>query len=184
MEQSPDPISQPDAYRASLLATLGDEDVAVALESGPAALRQLIVESGALLRVRPEPTEWSVLECVGHMVDAELVMSTRMRWIVSEDRPEIMGYDQDLWVEAIHHNDDDPELLLALFEGLRHSNLDLWTRIPVEVHSRVGLHRERGPESYEMNVRLSAGHVRVHMAQARRGLARLKAAQSAPGDQA
>ncbi len=34
VEQSPDPVSQPDAYRASLLATLGDEDLAVALGSG------------------------------------------------------------------------------------------------------------------------------------------------------
>lgn len=174
MEQSPDPISQPDAYRASLLATLGDEDVAVALESGPVTLRRLITDSGELLRVRPEPTEWSVLECVGHIVDAELVMSTRMRWIVSEHQPEIIGYDQDLWVEALHHNDDDPALLLALFEGLRASNLDLWKRIPADARGRVGMHRERGPESYETNVRLSAGHVRVHVAQAQRALVRLR----------
>ena len=175
MEQSPDPVSQPDAYRASVLATLGDDDVTVALASGPAALRQVIADAGDLLRVRPEPNEWSVLECVGHIVDAELVMSTRMRWIVSQDGPEILGYDQDLWVDVLHH-DDDPEILLAMFKGLRRANLDLWTRIPVAARTRVGLHRERGPESYEMTTRLSAGHVRVHIAQARRGLESLRAA--------
>ena len=35
MEQSPDPVSEPDAYRASLLAALGDDDLAVALGVRP-----------------------------------------------------------------------------------------------------------------------------------------------------
>ncbi len=64
---------------------------------------------------------------------------------------------------------------LALFEGLRRANLDLWARTPVAARGRVGMHRERGPESYELTTLLSAGHDRVHMAQARRGLARLQA---------
>ncbi len=174
MDRSPDPVSQPDAYRASVLAALGDDDLAVALAASPGALRHLVADAGDLLRVRPEPAEWSVLECVGHIVDAELVMSTRMRWIVSEDRPDIVGYDQDLWVDELHHNDDDPEVLLTLFESLRRSNLDLWTRIPDSAHDRVGLHRERGPESYLVTIQLSAGHDRVHVAQARRALASLK----------
>ncbi len=170
MEQSPDPVSQPEAYRASLLAALGDDDLATALASGPAMLRQLIAEAGDLLRVRPAPTEWSVLECVGHIVDAELVMATRIRWIVSQDRPEIIGYDQDLWVDGLDHNEDDPAVQLELFDGLRRSNLDLWTRIPASAHDRVGIHRERGPESFLMTTQLAAGHVRIHAAQARRTL--------------
>ena len=174
MEQSPDPVSEPDAYRASVLAALGDDDLTVALASGPATLRQLIADAGDLLRVRPEPTEWSVLECVGHIVDAELVMATRMRWIVSQDRPEIVGYDQDLWVEGLHHNEADPHVLLELFDGLRRSNLDLWTRIPASAHERVGIHQERGPESYLVTTQLAAGHVRIHAAQARRTLERLR----------
>jgi hypothetical protein len=175
MEQSPDPVSQPDAYRATLLAALGEDDPAIALAAGPAVLRQLIADAGDLLRVRPEPTEWSVLECAAHIVDAELVVSTRVRWILSEDRPDIVGYDQDLWIDGLRQNEDDPAILLALFDGLRRANLDLWGRTPVSARSRVGMHRERGPESYELTTLLSAGHDRVHMAQARRALASLQA---------
>ncbi len=116
-----------------------------------------------------------MLECIGHIVDAELVISTRVRWIVAEERPDIVGYDQDLWVDALRHDEDDPAILLALFDGLRAANLDLWSRIPVSARIRVGLHRERGPESYELTTLLSAGHDRVHMAQARRTLDRLRA---------
>jgi hypothetical protein len=34
----------------------------------------------------------------------------------------------------------------------------------------VGLHAERGPESYELTFRLLAGHDRFHLGQARRAL--------------
>ena len=171
MDQIPDPISTPEAYRASLFAALGDDDPAVAQRQTAAVIRALVAEAGDLLRTRPEPGEWSVLECVGHIVDAELVSGTRERWIISEDRPQIVGYDQALWVDRLDHNADDPELLIATFEALRSANLDLWARRPVADHARVGLHNERGPESYEMTFRLAAGHDRVHLDQARRALA-------------
>jgi hypothetical protein len=39
---------------------------------------------------------------------------------------------------------------------------------------RVGIHRERGPESYGLIVRLGAGHDRFHIAQAERALAAVR----------
>ena len=170
MNESADPISSPEAYRASLLAALGADDPAVAQAETPSAIRALIAEAGDRLRTRPEPGEWSALECVGHIVDGELVVSARVRWILSEDQPDIVGYDQALWVAELRHNEDDPALLLATFEALRAANLDLWARRTVADRERVGRHRERGPESYDMTFRLAAGHDRIHLAQARRAL--------------
>jgi len=171
MSQTADPISSPEAYRESLLDALGDDDPAVAQTETARAIRDLIAESGDRLRIRPEPGEWSVLECIGHICDAELVVAARVRWILAEDEPELVGYDQALWVDGLDHNEDDPALLLATFEALRRADLDLWARRAVADRGRVGRHRERGPESYEMTFRLAAGHDRIHLAQARRALA-------------
>ena len=170
MSQQVDPISSPEAYRASLLAALGDDDPAAAQAETPAAIRALIVEAGDRLHTRPAPGEWSALECIGHIFDAELVVATRVRWILAEDEPDIVGYDQALWVAELRHNEDDPSVLLATFEAIRRANLDLWARRPVADRGRVGLHRERGSESYDMTFRLAAGHDRIHLAQARRAL--------------
>ena len=171
-----DPIAEPDAYRRSLLAALGDDDPAVAQATTAGALRALVAEAGDRLRVRPDPAEWSVIECIGHIVDGELVSSARYRWVVAEDEPDLVGYDQAAWVAGLHHADADPAGLIAMFEGLRASNLDLWARLPTEARERVGLHRERGPESYGLNFRLLAGHDRVHLLQAREALAAVTAA--------
>jgi hypothetical protein len=170
MSQTADPISSPGAYRESLLAALGGDDPAVAQAETAAAIRTLIGEAGDRLRVRPAPGEWSALECIGHIADSEVVVSARVRWILSEDEPDIVGYDQALWVAGLRHNEDDPALLLATFEALRDANLDLWARRSPTDRERVGRHRERGAESYDMTFRLSAGHDRIHLAQARRAL--------------
>lgn len=174
-----DPIAEPDAYRKSLLAALGEDDPAATQATTPAALRALVAEAGDRLRVRPAPGEWSVLECIGHIVDGELVSSGRYRWIVAHDEPDLVGYDQDRWVSCLRHADADPAVLLAMFEGLRAANLDLWARLPVADRARIGLHRERGPESFELTFRMLAGHDRVHLGQARAALAAASTAASA-----
>jgi len=175
---SPDPVTQASAYQRSLLDALGDDDPAEAMGETPAILRALFADAGDDLRTQPEPREWSVLQVAGHIADAELVVAGRLRWILAHDRPEILPYDQDLWVDTLHV-DDDPAALLAGFDALRRANLELWQRTPVEDRSRVGIHRERGEESFELTFRLLAGDDRVHVAQARRALEAVRAARGA-----
>jgi DinB superfamily len=125
-----DPVAEPDAYRRSLLAALGERDPAEVLAAGPAAVRRLLGEAGPVMRVRPEPAEWSVLECLAHLADAELIIAARLRWIAAEDEPDIVGYDQDLWVSELHEVDTDPEILLGAYAANRRWNLALWDRVP------------------------------------------------------
>jgi hypothetical protein len=172
---SPDPVADPAEYQRHILSLLGQDDPAEVQAATPTTLRELIDEAADDVRMRPEPNEWSVLECLGHLADSEIVASARYRWVVAQDRPRLIGYDQDLWVDGLRHGRDDPAALLALFVALRLANLDLWSRSTAEERDRVGLHEERGPESYELIFRLAAGHDRFHVAQAHRALAAVRA---------
>jgi hypothetical protein len=170
---TPDPVSQAAEYQDYLVGLVGAEDPAEVQSAGPEAWREVLREAGAGTAERPEPQEWSVLECLGHATDAELVASARYRWILAHDEPPLIGYDQDLWVDRLHHGQDDPEALLETFEALRRANLALWARSTDEDRARVGIHSERGPESYDLTFRMLAGHDRFHLDQARRALAAL-----------
>ena len=170
MQTPPDPVAQAAAYQQMLLAALGDDDPADVQSHGPADARALLVEAGPDLRTRPAPREWSALLCVAHLADAEVVMTGRYRWVLAHDRPELIGYDQDLWVDRLHGDDDDPDPLLSQFAALRASNVTLWRGSSEADRARVGVHRERGEESFDLMFRMLAGHDRVHLAQARRAL--------------
>jgi hypothetical protein len=172
---TPDPVRQAAAYQQMLLAALGDDDPADAQAAAPAAIRAMLAEAGPDLRVRPEPREWSALLCLAHMADAELVMAGRYRWVLAHDRPDLIPYDQDLWVDNLHGDDDDPAVLLLQFEELRASNLALWRGASNADRARVGLHRERGPESFDLMFRMLGGHDRVHLAQAHRAIEAVRA---------
>jgi hypothetical protein len=174
MATSADPLAEGRAYQQQLLALLGDDDPAKVQELTEAALRIIVRDAGADLRRRPAPAEWSVVELLGHLVDAEIVMAGRYRWTISQDRPPLLGYDQDQWVARLRHNDDQPAELLATFSSMRAANLHLWRRTSVDDRQRVAMHAERGPESYELMFRMLAGHDRFHLNQMRETLRQVR----------
>ena len=170
MAPAPDPIAAAAAYQRLLVSLLGDDDPIDVQAATPAKLHALLKDAGPELHRRPAPKEWSVLELLGHMVDAEMVMAARYRWTISQDKPPLPGYDQDLWVDRLHHNEDEPDALLETFTALRGANVGLWQRSSAADRERVALHAERGPESYDLMFRMLAGHDRVHLAQAHRAI--------------
>jgi hypothetical protein len=175
VSDAPDPITQAKEYQEYLLDALGDDDPAEAQATTPGTLRALVADAGDDLRTVPEPGEWSVLECVAHLVDAELVCSGRYRWILAHDEPPLIGYDQERWVSRIPQDRDDPSTMLDVFEALRAANVRLWHGSSEAERARVGIHAERGPESYDLTFRMLGGHDRVHVAQARRALETVRA---------
>ena len=172
---SRDALAAGRAYQQQLLALLGEDDPARVMEGTEPLLRTVLGDAASDLRKRPAPAEWSVLELLGHLVDAETVMSGRFRWTVSQDEPPLLGYDQDRWVARLRHNDDQPDELLAVFSALRAANLRLWGRSSADDRQRVAMHAERGPESYDLMFRMLAGHDRFHLNQMRDTLRQLRA---------
>jgi len=173
---SRDALAAGRAYQEQLLALLGKDDPARVMELTEPLLRTVLSDAASDLRKRPAPAEWSVLELLGHLVDAETVMSGRFRWTVSQDEPPLLGYDQDRWVARLRHNDDQPDDLLAVFSALRAANLRLWRRSSADDRERVAMHAERGPESYDLMFRMLAGHDRFHLNQMRETLRQVRAA--------
>ena len=121
--------------------------------------------SATLLRRRPFEGKWTPNEVIGHLTDSEWVYGYRLRLILSEDAPAILGTSQDLWVSALRHNEREPSELVEIFRTLRQFNLAVWRRTPPEDLERIGQHNERGPESLGMMLRLLAGHDLSHLAQ-------------------
>ena len=165
-------IVDPDGYRSKLADQLGGRQPLAVLAETPEALANLVAgRSADVLRARPFAGKWTPLEIIGHLADVEWVSGYRLRAILGDDRPTIIGMDQERWVEAQGHNERDASELLAAFRTLRQLNLALWRRLTPENLRRVGLHNERGEESLGTMLVLEAGHDLSHINQLHRYLA-------------
>lgn len=173
LDRDVDPVAEADEYRRVLLGLVGERDPAQVQAELADQLEAMIREAGPRLREKPAPAEWSVLEILGHILDAEIAYAGRYRWILAQDEPPLVGYDQDRWVKRLHGPDDDPEEMLALFRALRRSHLRLLAGASESDRARVGVHSERGPESFDLSFRLIAGHGLYHLGQMRRTLAQV-----------
>jgi len=159
-------------YVRALLDLLGDQDpLALAAQLLPWLERRTAGLDDAILR-RPEaPGKWSVIEVVQHLADSEVVLAWRTRLILTMDRPEIQGYDQDAWARTLGYAAMPLDVTLAQLGGLRTANLRLWRSLTPAERARVGLHSERGPESIDLLIRLMGAHDLVHRRQIDRVLA-------------
>jgi hypothetical protein len=159
-------VSGPEAYQEKMFNLVGDRNPLEILAQTASALGDIVSRHSArLLRRRPFEGKWTPNEVIGHLTDSEWVYGYRLRLILCEDAPAILGTKQDLWVAALRHNEREPSELVEIFRTLRHLNLAVWRRTPPEDLQRIGQHNERGSESLGMMLRLLAGHDLSHLAQ-------------------
>jgi hypothetical protein len=59
-------------------------------------------------RPRSQASILQILQILQHLGDSEVVSGWRIRLILAEDRPQLTGYDQDLWAERLHDDNEDP----------------------------------------------------------------------------
>ena len=160
------PVSDSQAYRDNLFKLLGDQNPLEVLAQTASSLATIVrAHSATLLRTRPFEDKWTPNEVIGHLVDGEWVYGYRLRLIVSEDNPAVLGTNQDRWVARQHHNDREPSELVDMFRAVREFNLALWKRVPPADWNRTGQHNERGPESLAVMLRMWAGHDLSHLDQ-------------------
>jgi hypothetical protein len=124
------------------------------------------------LRKRPAADKWSVSDIVAHLADAEIVIGFRMRLILGAPGTPIAGFDQDSWAASGHYEKRDARKSVEQFRVVRGANLALLKSLTPEQWKHFGIHSERGQESIEHIVRMTAGHDVNHLQQIERTLPR------------
>ena len=156
-------VSTPQAYREKMFSLLGDRDPLEVLAQTPDRLTDIVAKhSAAVLRTRPFEGKWSPNEIIGHLTDGEWVYGYRLRLMLCEDNPTILGTNQDSWVASLRHNEHEPSELVEIFRTLRQLNLAAWRQTSPADLERSGQHNERGQESLGVMLRLVAGHDLSH----------------------
>jgi len=164
-------VSAAEAYREKMFSLLGERNPLEVMAQTASALADIVGNNpAAVLRARPFEGKWTPNEIIGHLTDSEWVYGYRLRLILCEDNPTILGTKQDAWVAALRYNEQEPSELVDIFRTLRQLNLDEWKRRSPADLERAGQHNERGTESLGVMLRLVAGHDLNHLGQINRNI--------------
>lgn len=126
--------------------------------------------TAAELEAREAPGDWCPREIIHHLADSEMTSAIRLRLLVAQDRPTLMGYDQEVFVRELF-SDRPIEPSLAAFGAARASTAPILRRMSEEQWQRTGTHSEVGEYSVTDWMRLYGSHAHEHADQIRRARA-------------
>jgi uncharacterized damage-inducible protein DinB len=131
---------------------------------GSTALRKAVAGmSREQVQARPVAGKWSTLEVVCHLADFDPIMADRMKRIIAEDKPQLLGADEKHFAAALAYHHRDLEEELTIIEKTRSQLTRILRTLPAEALQRVGVHSERGPLTLERMIGLATNHIPHHV---------------------
>jgi hypothetical protein len=118
------------------------------------------------LQWRPAPGKWSVHEVVVHCSDSEVNSHMRIRYVVCEREPLVVGYDENQWARELDYHAHPLEPALAAVRASRENTVPLLLRMTDEQWKRSGRHTEhKDPYGAERWLQLYGEHLEIHARQ-------------------
>lgn len=119
---------------------------------------------------RPAWGVWAPVEVLAHLADAELFYGTRVRLVLTADRPAFTPYDQVALAARAAYITWPLEAALERFTVRRRENLELLESCDAVELGRAGVHPVRGAVTIADLVALLLAHDIDHLGQVRQRL--------------
>ncbi|MNZ81226.1 DinB superfamily protein [compost metagenome] len=131
--------------------------------------------SDEALKWKAAPNQWSVTEVLTHLVDHNIVVSFRIREILSDSEARLPAFSQDSWVAGQKANEGSVTDYLNAFKALLHYNSLLFQRLSEEDWAKRGVNWKGDSVSLSAIIQSFITHVQTHLAQ----IERIKQGESA-----
>lgn len=124
----------------------------------------------------PAPDKWSAHEVVIHCADSETYAATRLRLLLAEAEPLIVGYDQAAWAKVFNYHAQSTDRALRTVDAVRASTLPVLKSLGDADWSKEGRHTESGPYNVCDWLKTYGAHLKDHARQIARNVAAYEAA--------
>lgn len=116
---------------------------------------------------QPSGGGWTARQIAHHLADSEATAYVRLRRLIAEDDPTIVGYDEPEFARRLHY-DRPIASSLAVLRAVRDASLELLESLTPAEWERAGTHSESGAYSVDDWLRIYARHSHDHADQIRR----------------
>lgn len=111
----------------------------------------------------PIPQTWSIRQIVLHLYDSDLIGTDRMKRVIAEDSPTLIGYDETAFANKLYTDDLDLATACRCFADNRRLTTAILRRQPDAAFKRIGHHNESGVITLEYLVKTYVGHLERHL---------------------
>ncbi|MGB8768589.1 MAG: DinB family protein [Candidatus Korobacteraceae bacterium] len=168
MLSRPNPTEYAEFYK-SYIARVPEGPVVDFLAKQLGDYRQLLVGvSDEAATAVPAPGKWSIKQLLGHLCDAERVITYRALRFARGDAAELPGFEQDDYVREAQSNARTVDDLLTELESIRKATIALFGSLPSEVETRGGIANGK-PVTVRALAYIAAGHAQHHLELLRAG---------------
>lgn len=131
---------------------------------GPAQLRQAVQGmTREQLLAKPIAGKMSTLEVVAHLADFDPIIADRMKRVIAEEKPTLLGADENRFLAALAYHERDLEEELRIIELTRSQLAKILRTLPDSALARVGIHNEKGPRTLEQLLTTATNHITHHL---------------------
>lgn len=133
-------------------------------QAGPKLLRQAttgFTREQAL--AKPIHGKMGTLEVVCHLADFEPIYADRMKRVIAEEKPTIIGADEMRFLAALSYDQRDLEEEVRIIELTRSQMARILGCLDPKALTRQGLHNERGPMTLEALLGYTTAHIPHHV---------------------
>jgi uncharacterized damage-inducible protein DinB len=125
----------------------------------------------AQAHARPAEREWSAVEVIGHLTDAEERAIARIGQVIAEENPELAGYDPDALVREHAYQSKSTQAVLGRFLELRNERIAALFALTPEQWRRTATFMGRGATPLTAITVHMCWHDTNHLAQIAEALA-------------
>jgi uncharacterized damage-inducible protein DinB len=102
---------------------------------------------------QPVPGTWSIGQIVIHLMDSDLIASDRMKRVIAEENPAIIGYNEAAFAQKLYYEIKKNRDLTAV----------ILRSLPDDAFARFGTHNEAGKKTLADFVKIYVDHLEHHL---------------------
>jgi hypothetical protein len=106
---------------------------------------------------------WSIQQVVIHCMDSDLVATDRLKRMIAEDNPSIIGYDENKFVQNLFYNDQSADQAVQILDLNRKLFVSVLRKLPASAWDRKGTHNERGAITVGGYLKSTVDHLDHHL---------------------
>jgi len=107
--------------------------------------------------------KWSIQQVVIHCMDSDLIAVDRIKRMVAEENPSLIGYDENKFVQNLFYDEQDAEIAVQLVDLNRKQFAHVLRKLPDAALQRKGTHNERGVQTAGKYIQFTIEHLDHHL---------------------